>query len=77
VSGGVATEHKAVPSSIRNYRILLGRQQLAEAGRRLCGVVLLVRCGRVVGRRAGYRNALAERHSGGRAMRPPSFVMKL
>ena len=38
---------------------------------------LVVRCGRVVGRRAGYRNALAERHSGGRASRPPSFVMKL
>jgi hypothetical protein len=36
-----------------------------------------VRCGCVVGRRAGYRNALAERHSGGRASRPPSFVMKL
>ena len=36
-----------------------------------------VRCERVVARRAGYRNALAERHSDGRASRPPSFVMKL
>ena len=37
----------------------------------------VVRCERVVGQRAGYRNAVAERHSDGRASRSPSLVMKL
>ena len=37
----------------------------------------VVRCERVVRQRAGYHNARAERHSDGRASRPPSLVMKL
>jgi len=34
------------PSSICDYRIFLSQQQLADTGRRLCGVVLLVQTGR-------------------------------
>ncbi len=43
----------------------------------VAGLVEIVPCERVVGRRTRYRNALAERHSDGRTSGSPSFVMTL